>query len=195
MKAAPDCALIPACDTAWIDADYGGLFEQILRAQRAGYTCLPTHLGLSEADFMRLTALTPTLGEAARAAYDATGYQRGDLRQQLLDMRRDEWLDLVGLLLDYRCTQDDVVAWMAQMVAAACLGSEHLWRDLGMTSRSQLRYLLSLGFPDLVDLNDKDMRWKKFFYKQLCEREGSYVCRSPTCETCPTYHECFGDES
>ena len=83
---------------------------------------------------------------------------------------------------------------MAPIVAAACLGGDHLWRDLGLASRQQLRELLQHNFPQLAQRNVNDMRWKKFFYKQLCEQDGGYVCRSPSCEQCPTHHDCFGEE-
>jgi NifQ. len=39
-----------------------------------------------------------------------------------------------------------------------------------------------------------DMKWKKFIYKQLCEAEGLYVCRAPSCEVCKDYDQCFGKE-
>ena len=34
------------------------------------------------------------------------------------------------------------------------------------------------NFPQLARRNTQDMRWKKFLYKQLCEQDGGYVCRS-----------------
>ena len=30
--------------------------------------------------------------------------------------------------------------------------------------------------------NTRDMKWKKFLFKQLCETEGIYICRAPTCD-------------
>lgn len=178
-----------------INADNLALFAQILNAQRNGYTCLPCFLGLSEQNFLRLVQTSSSLLRASTNTLDPAMQVRNDLRQELLDLRRDEWQDLVNLFVSFRRHQDESEIWMAHMVAAACMGSEHLWRDLGMASRDQLRHLLTVNFPQLVFLNHKDMRWKKFFYKQLCEQEGGYVCRSPTCETCPTYDDCFGDES
>lgn len=158
--------------------------EQILAAQQAGHTCLPDQLGLGVDDFQQLIV-----------GYTAPTTDHGQLRQQLLELRHDEWQDLVNLLLQHRAHHHDAEIMMAHIVAAACLGSEHLWRDLGMQSRAQLRQLLTHNFPALVQRNERDMRWKKFLYKQLCEQEGGYVCRAPTCEQCPTYHDCFGDES
>ena len=39
-----------------------------------------------------------------------------------------------------------------------------------------------------------DMKWKKFFYKQLCQTEGIHTCRAPSCEVCADYQACFGPE-
>jgi nitrogen fixation protein NifQ len=38
------------------------------------------------------------------------------------------------------------------------------------------------------------MKWKKFFYKQICEREGFKLCKSPSCGECVDYNKCFGPE-
>ncbi len=184
-----------ANDPIWINPGNAHHLECILKAQRNGQTCLPTWLGLTDSEFALLINSLPGLQHATTMLLDDTALARGDLRQELLDMRRDEWFDIVTLLEQHRHQQDESERLMARIVAAACLGSEHLWRDLGMESREQLRQLLTDNFPELVQRNNKDMRWKKFFYKQLCEQEGGYVCRSPTCEQCPTYHDCFGDES
>jgi nitrogen fixation protein NifQ len=54
--------------------------------------------------------------------------------------------------------------------------------------------MLQYNFPELAAKNDKDMKWKKFLYKQLCEAEGLYLCRAPSCEVCIDYPKCFGSE-
>ncbi|MBN2752943.1 MAG: nitrogen fixation protein NifQ [Rhodospirillaceae bacterium] len=38
------------------------------------------------------------------------------------------------------------------------------------------------------------MKWKKFLYRELCKSETGYVCRSPSCNACPRYDDCFGSE-
>lgn len=157
----------------------------ILEAQRAGRTCLPTTLGLEEAVFVALFGM-PLPGAPS---------ERDLLREELLALRRDEWGELRDLLLADRRGSDPAETAMAAIVAAACLGGDHLWRDLGLVSRLELQALLSHNFPALARRNTQNMRWKKFFYKQLCEQEGGYVCRSPSCEQCPTYHDCFGEEA
>ena len=170
------------------------LLEMIVHAQRNGLGCLPETLGLDQAEHSRLlqryfgacTSSLPIMNKLTR--------ERSELRQQLLDLRRDEWQELHDLLNSHRKGHDESETWLAAIIATACLGSEHLWRDLGLPSRDVLRHLLQANFPLLARRNDKDMRWKKFFYKQLCEQEGGYVCRAPTCEQCTAYSDCFGPE-
>ena len=84
--------------------------------------------------------------------------------------------------------------WLITILVAACLGNDHLWQDLGLWNRSELSAMLQHNFPELATRNSKDMKWKKFLYKQLCEAEGLYVCRAPSCEVCKDYPQCFGPE-
>jgi nitrogen fixation protein NifQ len=102
--------------------------------------------------------------------------------------------DLRSLLLDH-CTADlPETAWMASAVARGCLFSDHLWQDLGLTSRKDLSGLLTRHFQTLASKNTGDMKWKKFFYKQLCDREGLNLCKAPSCGVCADYKICFGPE-
>jgi nitrogen fixation protein NifQ len=55
--------------------------------------------------------------------------------------------------------------------------------------------MLQYNFPELAAKNEKDMKWKKFLYKQLCEAEGLYLCRAPSCDVCIDYSKCFGPEN
>ena len=71
----------------------------------------------------------------------------------------------------------------------------HLWQDLGLGSRSELSALMARWFPALVAKNAFDMKWKKFLYRQLCEREQLLICRSPSCAVCSDHDLCFGPES
>ncbi len=102
--------------------------------------------------------------------------------------------DLVNLLKHY-CRPDTFeMDWMIAIIVAGCLGSDHLWQDLGLWSRSQLSAMLQYNFPELAAKNDQDMKWKKFLYKQLCEAEGLYLCRAPSCNVCIDYPKCYGPE-
>ncbi len=105
-----------------------------------------------------------------------------------------EFPDLLQLLLDHRAIDDEQHSNVAHLVATACMGSDHLWQDLGLPNREALSAMLSRHFPALAAKNTGDMKWKKFFYRQLCEREGIKACRSPSCGACCDYAKCFGAE-
>jgi nitrogen fixation protein NifQ len=106
-----------------------------------------------------------------------------------------EKTDLVNLLKHYSRPDTLETDWMIAVIVAGCLGSDHLWQDLGLWSRSQLSAMLQYNFPELAAKNEKDMKWKKFLYKQLCEAEGLYLCRAPSCDVCIDYSKCFGPEN
>lgn len=102
--------------------------------------------------------------------------------------------DLEGLLRRHAAKSDPETECIIALVVAACLGSDHLWQDLGLWSRQELSAMIAHNFPQLKERNSKDMKWKKFLYKQLCEAEGLYVCRAPSCEVCQDHQQCFGPE-
>jgi len=170
-----------------------GLLSSIQDGQRKGLGCLPYYLGLTPLDYVNFGQITKVNPDSWNQ-FNKRAFEQGALRQELLDMRRDEWIDLRDLLLANRTDDNICTIWLADIVAAGCLGGDHLWRDLGFASRTQLGYLMKINFRPLFMANNADMKWKKFFYKQLCEQEGGYVCRSPTCEQCAAYDDCFGPE-
>lgn len=106
----------------------------------------------------------------------------------------DEFDDLVGLLLDHRAEPTEERAWLAFAVATAAMGENHLWQDMGLGSRDVLSALMAEHFPGLHALNATNMKWKKFFYRQLCERAGVPICKAPHCRECCDYAVCFGPE-
>lgn len=106
----------------------------------------------------------------------------------------DEFDDLVALLLDHRSGDSEETEWLARAVATACFGDNHLWQDMGLPSRTVLSELLRRYFTALHDKNEGNMKWKKFFYKQLCERAHINVCKAPSCRVCSDYLQCFGSE-
>ena len=139
------------------------------------------------------------LDGAALAALQARIFL--DLQTPLLASRTlptesqlDEFDDLVGLLLDRRTFPDDQSRWLAHAIATAAMADNHLWQDLGLSNRAQLSWLLQSHFTSLALRNSGDMKWKKFFYRQLCERAELTVCRSPSCGVCSDYQQCFGPE-
>jgi nitrogen fixation protein NifQ len=112
--------------------------------------------------------------------------------------RDDEVDDVRALLLDFAdpgAGTPDQIAQVAETVAVACLGDNHLWQDLQLPSRNELSALMAHWFPALKARNSGDMKWKKFLYKQLCEREQVFVCKAPSCAVCTDQPLCFGPET
>ncbi|MDY6830221.1 MAG: nitrogen fixation protein NifQ [Pseudomonadota bacterium] len=183
-----DTAAVCEAGPAQCSPANAAFLAEIAAAQRQGLTALPGGLGLD-------AALAQTLQQQVGGDpwTDRTGVDR--LRSELLVMRQDERDNLFGLLRDHRRGTDPSELWIAVVVASACLGSRHLWRDLGLASRDRLRELLSHNFPSLVARNTRDMRWKRFFYHELCERGGGIACLAPSCDQCSSRPECFGPET
>ncbi len=102
--------------------------------------------------------------------------------------------DLRALLLSGRAKNRMAEEWMAAIVARACQRPNHLWQDLGLRNRGELSQLLNRHFPGLAKQNLRDMKWKKFFYRQLCQAEGVVICKSPVCDACADFAVCFGAE-
>ena len=105
-----------------------------------------------------------------------------------------EFPDLLQLLLEHRTVSDEHHRRIAHLVASACMSGDHLWQDLGLPHRKALSTLLFGHFPTLAARNTGDMKWKKFLYKQLCDRESVNVCKAPSCAACDDYNKCFGAE-
>ena len=108
--------------------------------------------------------------------------------------RDDEFDDIVVLLLDHASGPSKETRLLAHIIAHACMGKNHLWQDLGLPDRQTLSDMMRECFPALHAKNAGNMRWKKFFYKQLCERAEIPICKSPSCDECCDYGQCFGPE-
>jgi nitrogen fixation protein NifQ len=108
--------------------------------------------------------------------------------------RQDEVDEVVSLLLEHALCTPQARA-VANALAVACLGDNHLWQDLQLSSRAELSSLMRHWFPALVARNHQDMKWKKFLYKQLCEREQLFICKAPSCGVCSDFKHCFGPEA
>ncbi len=103
----------------------------------------------------------------------------------------EEVADIVALLLEHASHPGVLAGHLAQAIAVASMGPNHLWEDLGLASREQLNALMSEHFSTLKALNHKNMRWKKFLYRTLCERADILICKSPHCEQCEDLPKCF----
>ncbi len=153
-----------------------GVLGQALEAGRA-----PLIRGLAEARFQRL--INEYFVDLALENH-ASECDRGD----------DEFEDLLQLLLDHRSHPNETSAWLAYAVASAAMGENHLWQDMGLPSRRHLSNFMISRFGSLAARNTGDMKWKKFFYRQMCERAGVPICKSPHCADCCDYAVCFGPE-
>lgn len=159
-------------------------FARMLASQRAGEGAMPVRLGLTRRQFEAMMARHfPGLDPALFAEGDGPDLERAPEREDLrrLFLARPEWAS-------------DEHGWVADIVIAGCMGGNHLWQDMGLWSRADLSELLGRNFPELTARNDRDMKWKKFFYKQLCNAEGIHTCRAPSCEVCEDFQNCFGSE-
>jgi len=151
----------------------------------AGQGALPDYLGLEPEQFDRLKN---HLFPGRIIQQQAPSGIKTDFSRML------EKDDLIKLLKDFSKPDTPEIDWIIGVIVAGCLGSDHLWQDLGLWSRAQLSAMLQYNFPELAAKNNKDMKWKKFLYKQLCEAEGLYLCRVPSCEVCADYSKCYGSE-
>jgi nitrogen fixation protein NifQ len=111
------------------------------------------------------------------------------------DNEDDELVMVRDLLLAHRSTTGDDGRWLAAMVARRAMEPNHLWEDLGLRDRSELSRLLARHFAPLAARNTKNMRWKRFFYRTLCEADGVALCTTPVCTSCSDFDLCFGEES
>ncbi|WP_244547296.1 nitrogen fixation protein NifQ [Bradyrhizobium sp. Gha] len=102
---------------------------------------------------------------------------------------------LRDLLLKERSTQGDIGRWLAAMIARRAMEPDHLWEALGLRNRGELALVLSRHFGPLAARNVNNMRWKRFFYRMLCENEGVVMCTTPVCDQCSEFNVCFGEES
>mgnify|MGYP003627801998 FL=1 len=169
----------------WLAHPNSQPLAEILSSWQAGLGVLPDWLGLSPLDFNRLQ----------RYHFGPISSLRHHPQPSKLDHRLDDLrLDLLKLLQLHARDDSDTVRWMGELIATACQGSDHLWEDLGAWNRTSLSDLLQQNFPTLAAKNSRDMKWKKFLFKQLCETEGIYICRAPTCDECADFNDCFGPE-
>ncbi len=107
--------------------------------------------------------------------------------------RSDEYDEVYSLLMRHRNLPGDEGSWIASCISLACQGRNHLWQDMGLDDRGMLSDVFRTFFRELAKLNDKDMKWKKFLYRQLCEEDG-LKCRAPSCGLCSDINNCFGPE-
>jgi nitrogen fixation protein NifQ len=140
-------------------------------------------LGLRSADLDALLTIYPS----------STGVA---LQAQPSIIEFDEEEEQLRALFDrYRIDDSLETGWLVSMLARRCMSPNHLWQDLGLSTRGDLNRLMRERFPALAARNAQNMKWKKYFYRCLCEMEGFSLCAAPTCAECSDYSACFGEET
>jgi nitrogen fixation protein NifQ len=168
-------------------SELADLVARMLASQVSGMGDMPQRLGLSRHQFANLLQQLYNLDDSS--SFDQYGSE--------LDLSRSpEHEDLRNLYLEHTAPgiSQQTAEWVADILVAGCMGGDHLWQDMGFWSRNDLSAIIRFAFAPLADKNTQDMKWKKFFYKQLCVREGVYACRAPSCQVCVDYVNCFGPE-
>ena len=157
------------------------LLAELLASWRCGKGVLPVSLGLNSHSFLSLHRyhfdISPEISESPCAAI--TPYHRTHLLRLLEANARN---------------QSPSVRWITELISTACRGQNHLWEDLGVWSRASLSTLMEYNFPSLAQRNDRDMKWKKFLSREMCQQGDVYVCQAPTCDECCDFDDCFGPE-
>ncbi|MGX7877057.1 nitrogen fixation protein NifQ [Mesorhizobium sp. ORM6] len=155
-----------------------------LKEVQAGEATATESTGLSLAELRQV--LPPDLSATAIAALALEGVSDPEpgMEEELLR----------GLLLAHARPSDPASARFAKIVARRAMRDDHLWQDLGLLNRGELNRLLATHFPMLAAGNTQNMKWKKYFYRKLCEAEGFSLCTAPNCRECSDFDSCFGPE-
>lgn len=184
-------SLLRGCapSAAAIDSDHAfdaHVFASLLAVAGAEGGSICERTGLSAGE---LTALVTRCFPRAREVLAAWMSYTDLLPDDEVAMLRD-------LLLSHRTFPDgDEGRWLAAMIARRAMKSNHLWEDLGLRDRSELSRLLMRHFAPIAGRNTKNMRWKRFFYRMLCESDGFVMCSTPVCTDCRDFDLCFGEET
>ncbi|WP_414636968.1 nitrogen fixation protein NifQ [Acerihabitans sp.] len=162
--------------------------RRLLANHLAGGARFPALMGLSPAQYQELARRVRLESDPRSAVLQ----QQDALLALLARGRQQECRALADWLAQYMAAD---AAPLHQLIAVASMGFNHLWQDLGLASRGELRELMQACFPALVAINAGNMRWKKFFYRQVClAQTGESTCRSPSCGSCCEYAGCFAPE-
>lgn len=202
----PRSAVIAACHrgcgseeiyfalTGWYPADAAldddedfdtHVFASMIAIAAAQGSAVHAHLGLTAADFR---ALVDRRFTGAGDMFCACELERAYGED-------DEVAIVRGLLMAHRSQESDAARWLAAMIARRAVEPNHLWEDLGLRNRAELSRLLMRHFPSLAVQNIRNMRWKRFFYRMLCEADGMVLCSTPVCTECSDFDHCFGEET
>ncbi|MCR8547457.1 nitrogen fixation protein NifQ [Salipiger sp. P9] len=182
----PSTDIAAAADGRVTDAmvtvsDFSCILDHALHEREAGAGPLTERLGLSGAEIAALRdrwlprAALPDLDLGAPALPD--------------DQRA-----IFTLILWRGGSASREARWLAAILARRAMETRHLWEDLGLPSRAALSALIARHLPGLAAANSQNMRWKKFFYRQICSDAAFSLCLSPSCDDCEERAECFAPD-
>lgn len=175
-------APLAACIDA--DADFDRhIYACIISVAASEAGALTERLGLSSENLEAL--ISNVFGAPLPLQRDGPAATASDLDES--ELVRD-------ILIEHLSPRDAEGEWLAAMIARRALEPNHLWEDLGLRNRSELTRLMERRFASLAARNDKNMRWKRFIYRLMCENDGFVMCATPVCSNCADYHDCFGEE-
>lgn len=83
---------------------------------------------------------------------------------------------------------------LARIIAGRAAHPGHLWVAMGLTERPQLSAAIGRHLPALKAANHRNMRWKRFLFKQVCDLNGGTMCKTPNCGDCSDYVLCFAPD-
>ncbi|MGJ4895843.1 MULTISPECIES: nitrogen fixation protein NifQ [unclassified Bradyrhizobium] len=177
-------------DEALIDSDIGfdrHVIASVLAVSAMEHGALAERAGLSTVELIALLAQLFPAASIDSSWLPITGAAAAPDEDEITMVR--------DLLAAQRSTDGEVGRWLAAMVARRAMEPNHLWEDLGLRERSELSRLLMRHFAPLASRNTSNMRWKRFFYRMLCEDDGFVMCTTPVCTQCNDFQLCFGEES
>ncbi|MER9638556.1 nitrogen fixation protein NifQ [Mesorhizobium sp. M0228] len=161
------------------------VLSRALEEIEAGEATATEATGLSRAELRDVLARSfPAIPINAFALEEEVSEPESDMEEELLR----------GLLLAHARPGDPASARFAKIIARRAMHNDHLWQDLGLFNRTDLGRLLASHFPRLAAGNTQHMKWKKYFYRKLCEAEGFSLCSAPSCRECNDFESCFGPE-
>lgn len=178
------CALISSPAPAGAAAEDRHLFACLLAvaAQESGQAVT---LGLSEEELAELrqnlfpTAALPPAGTSAPSPV---------INPEVLELL------LAHVPRDHHGHPQPTALWLAKALAARAAHPGHLWVAMGLFERPQLTAAIRRHLPTLAAANHQGMRWKRYLFKEVCNRNGGMLCKSPNCGVCSDYALCFAPE-
>lgn len=163
-------------------SDFTAILAHALAERAQGRGCLPDLLGLDAKALARLGARW------------FPGRTLPDLDRPLAPMPPDQ--QAIALMIRWRGGAiSEESYWLAQILARRSMEARHLWEDLGLPDRPRLSRMIARELPRLFAANSRNMRWKRFFYRQICSDAGGSMCLAPNCDDCPEKPLCFGPDA